>query len=381
MLHHARRFITGPLLIAAALGAGTMLAPGAANAAGTAATIKAANTLKVRSAPSLTGDVVGSLTGGRKVTVACRTTGQKVKGPLRTTTQWDRLSTGGYVSHAYVAVAKALPVCAVASGPAVPTKAKKPTTPTTKRYVVGTVKSSDGAVNLRTAPSTQGVKVGSLATGSKVNLECAVTGQSVDGTVRTTAQWDRTDAGNWISHGFVYSGTLKACTGASLPAPTVTLTPEQFIKASVPGAQRGWREYGVPASVTIAQAILESGWGRSGLSAADRNYFGIKCQNGRYGTIANGCHVYTTNECTKEGTCFSTSAAFRTYASQTHSFRDHGNFLKVNPRYKPAFTYTRDANKFIWNVWKAGYATDPQYYTKVTGLMATWNLYQYDTWK
>ena len=50
-----------------------------------------------------------------------------------------------------------------------------------------------------------------------------------------------------------------------------------------------------------------------------------------------------------------------------HSIRDHGNFLQVNSRYKPAFAYTRDANKFIWAVWKAGYATDPNYYTKVTG--------------
>ncbi|UQU68560.1 sporangiospore maturation cell wall hydrolase GsmA [Couchioplanes caeruleus] len=179
----------------------------------------------------------------------------------------------------------------------------------------------------------------------------------------------------------MYSGPLTACTGSATPAPAVSLTPDQFIRSSVAGAQRGWREYGVPPSVTIAQAILESGWGRSGLASVDKNYFGIKCQNGSYGKLANGCHVYRTNECTKAGDCFSTSAAFRTYATQAHSFRDHGSFLRVNPRYAPAFEYTEDANKFIWKVWKAGYATDPNYYTKVTGIMATWNLYQYDTWK
>jgi flagellum-specific peptidoglycan hydrolase FlgJ len=65
----------------------------------------------------------------------------------------------------------------------------------------------------------------------------------------------------------------------------------------------------------------------------------------------------------------------------TNSFRDHGSFLKVNSRYKPAFVYSRNANLFIWNVWKAGYATDPNYYTKVTGVMAANSLYQYDTWK
>ena len=65
----------------------------------------------------------------------------------------------------------------------------------------------------------------------------------------------------------------------------------------------------------------------------------------------------------------------------TNSFRDHGSFLKVNSRYKPAFAYTRNANSFIWTVWKAGYATDPKYYTKITGIMAANKLYQYDTWK
>jgi flagellar protein FlgJ len=149
----------------------------------------------------------------------------------------------------------------------------------------------------------------------------------------------------------------------------------------VPGAQLGWRQYGVPPSVTIAQAILESGWGRSGLASAHKNYFGIKCQSGKFGTLANGCYTYRTNECTKAGNCFSTTGSFRTYATMAHSFRDHGNFLRVNSRYKPAFQYTRDANKFIWGVWKAGYATDPKYYTKVTGIMASYQLYQYDTWK
>ncbi|MEV4642732.1 sporangiospore maturation cell wall hydrolase GsmA [Actinoplanes sp. NPDC049548] len=380
MVRTARRLLTGPLL-AVALGAGLVVAPQAAVAAGVTATIKVGTTLKVRSAPSLAAKVVGSLRNGQKVTVACTLTGQRVKGSLRTTTAWDKLGEGRYVSHGYVSASRTLPRCAVGSPTAVPVKAKPVTTRAAKKYVVGTVKSLEGRVNLRSAPSTSGAVLGSVASGSKINLVCAVTGQNVDGTVRTTSQWDRTTAGAYISHAYMYSGPIPACSGSTVPAPTVSLTPEQFIRASVPGAQRGWRDYGVPPSVTIAQAILESGWGRSGLSTVDKNYFGIKCQNGSYGKLANGCHVYRTNECTKAGNCFSTSAAFRTYATQSHSFRDHGNFLRVNPRYKPAFAYTKDANKFIWKVWKAGYATDPNYYTKVTGIMASWNLYQYDTWK
>ncbi|MFI7603211.1 sporangiospore maturation cell wall hydrolase GsmA [Actinoplanes sp. NPDC049681] len=380
MLLTARRLLTGPLL-AVALGAGLVVAPQAAVAAGVTATVKVGTTLKVRSAPSLTATVVGSVRNGQKVTVACVITGQRVKGSLRTTTAWDRIGAGRYISHGYVSASRTLPRCAAPSPTAVPVKAKPAGSTAARRYVVGTVKSFEGRVNLRSAPSTAGSILGSVVSGTKVDLVCAVTGQSVNGTVRTTGQWDRTSAGAYISHAYMYSGTIPACTGSAVPAPTVSLTPEQFIKASVAGAQRGWREYGVPPSVTMAQAILESGWGRSSLSAVDKNYFGIKCQNGYYGKLANGCHVVRTQECTKAGNCFSTSAAFRTYSSQANSFRDHGNFLRVNPRYKPAFAYTKNANKFIWNVWKAGYATDPNYYTKVTGIMASWNLYQYDTWK
>ncbi|GIM80004.1 hypothetical protein Aau02nite_88550 [Amorphoplanes auranticolor] len=377
MLHTARRLLTAPLLLAA-LGAGLIVAPGAAHAAGVSATIHVGNTLKVRSGPSLTAKVVGTVRNKQKVTVACYVPGQKVKGSLRTTTSWDRLGTGRYVSHGYVKAARSLPRCAVSSPTAVPVKKK---TSGTARYVTGTVKSTDGSVNLRSGSATTESVTGTVASGAKIDLTCAVTGQHVAGTVRSTNQWDRTPTGSYISHAYVYSGPLPVCAGSPTPAPSVTLTPAEFIAASVSGAQRGWREYGVPPSVTIAQAILESGWGRSGLASVDRNYFGIKCQNGSYGKLANGCHVYRTNECTKAGTCFATSASFRTYATQSHSFRDHGSFLRVNSRYAGAFAHTRDANKFIWAVWKAGYATDPNYYTKVTGIMAAHKLYKYDTWK
>jgi uncharacterized protein YraI len=377
MLHTARRLLTPPLMVAA-LGAGLVVAPGAAEAAGVSATVHVGSTLKVRSGPSLSARIVGKVRNKQKITVACFVTGQKVKGPVRTTTAWDRLSTGHYISHGYVKAARPLSRCAASKPTVVPAKSG---TSGVARYVVGTVKSSAGAVNLRSGSATTESVTGKVATGEKIDLTCAVTGQLVDGTVRATNQWDRTPTGSYISHAFVYSGPLPVCAGSTTPAPSVTLTPADFIAASVPGAQQGWREYGVPPSVTIAQAILESGWGRSGLASVDRNYFGIKCQNGSYGKLADGCHVYRTQECTKAGTCFDTSASFRTYATQAASFRDHGSFLRVNSRYAGAFKHSRDANKFIWTVWKAGYATDPNYYTKVTGIMASHDLYRYDTWK
>ena len=154
------------------------------------------------------------------------------------------------------------------------------------------------------------------------------------------------------------------------------MTPAQFIAAAVAPAQQGQREFQVPASVTIAQAILESGWGKSGLTRNDHNFFGIKCFNGVSGPIANGCHSYATYEC--EPNCLPTTATFRTYANATDSFRDHGRFLVVNDRYAPAFAYTKDADQFLYQIWKAGYATSPTYPQNVGGLMKQYNLYQYD---
>jgi len=316
----------------------------------------------------------------QKVTIACVTPGTTVRGTVRTTNLWARLGSERYISYAYIKVSGSIARCAAGSPQAVPVHAKPSTG--TVAYKIGTVRSTDGRVNLRSAPSTYSAVKGTLASGQRVNLVCGVVGDLVNGTVRATTQWNRTTTGLYISHAYVSTPTLTLCKdAASTPGTSPSTTPEQFIAAAVPGAQLGWRQYGVPPSVTIAQAILESGWGRSGLAVNHRNYFGIKCQNGRFGTLANGCYTYKTNECTKAGKCFSTTGSFRTYATMAHSFRDHGNFLRVNSRYKPAFAYTRNANKFIWAVWKAGYATDPNYYTKITGIMASHKLYQYDTWK
>ncbi|GIE31581.1 hypothetical protein Ait01nite_046260 [Actinoplanes italicus] len=365
MRHTTRRLFTGALLVLAA-GAGAVTGPLAAQAAGVPVTVDVNSELKVRSGPSWTASVVGTLRDGQRITVDCAVTGQKVRGKVRTTAQWDRLAGGRYVSHAYVRGATAIPACS--------------TPVSSKTYIAGKVRTADGPVNVRSGPSAHNAVVRKAANGAAVKIACSVQGAKVAGTVRTTTQWDRLSDGQYISHAYVISGTVGAC-----PAPPVTpapvLTPEQFIAAASSGAQQGWKQYGVPASVTIAQAILESGWGRSSLSATDRNYFGIKCQNGYHGPHASGCHVYSTTECDKAGKCFETSDAFRTYASMARSFRDHGHFLRNNKRYAPAFTHTKDANKFIWTVWKAGYATDPKYYTKVTGIMTKYDLYRYDTWK
>jgi uncharacterized protein YraI len=372
-----RRLLTGSLLAAALAGGGLAVVSSPAIAAASGTIRVSGGSLKVRTGPSTSAKVVAALRNNSHVRISCFVRGQYIRGSVRATTAWDRLSNGRYVSHAYVRTTAKLRDCAAPTPKAAPVKAA----PTASTVITGSVKSLDGTVNLRSGPSTASTIVGRAAHAAKLSISCAVRGDHVNGTVRATNQWDRLTNGRYISAGYVVSPAVPVCSGAAAPTATVPTTNAQFIKTAVPGAQRGWRDYGVPPSVTIAQAILESGWGRSGLAANDRNYFGIKCFNGRPGTIAAGCHTYKTSECTKAGRCFGTSASFRTYRAAADSFRDHGHFLRVNNRYRNAFKHTKDANQFLWQVWKAGYATDPNYYTKVTNLMRTYDLYRYDTWR
>ena len=150
-----------------------------------------------------------------------------------------------------------------------------------------------------------------------------------------------------------------------------------FIRRAAPGAQRGFREFRVPASVTLAQACLESGFGRFHIGTAN-NYFGIKAQGASsFGSIAIGAVQVPTKE-NVSGRTITVNAFFRKYKSMGDSMRDHGRFLRENSRYKPAFAHIHDAKAFARAIHKAGYATDPQYSNKLIGLMDKFNLYQYD---
>ncbi|GIG55896.1 hypothetical protein Lfu02_02680 [Longispora fulva] len=173
--------------------------------------------------------------------------------------------------------------------------------------------------------------------------------------------------------------TLIGVAGASaVDAPARASTQTDFIAVAGPAAQRGQVEYQVPASVTVAQAILESSWGQSNLSVRDKNYFGIKCATANDpGPIAVGCRPYPTEECVP-APCHTVTASFRSYASMEDSFRDHGKLLRESARYANAFKYTTDPDRFIYEVWKAGYATDPAYPGKVTKLMRDYDLYRFN---
>ena len=151
-----------------------------------------------------------------------------------------------------------------------------------------------------------------------------------------------------------------------------------YLSATVPLAQRETALYGVPTSVALAQSILESGWGTSTLATQANAYFGIKCTT-TTSPYPIGCFPKTTTEYdATTGTYYQVVAQFRAYASVGNSFLDHGWFLSHSSRYAGAFAYQQNPDQFIKAVAAAGYATDPNYPTKVISIMTAYNLYAFD---
>ncbi len=128
------------------------------------------------------------------------------------------------------------------------------------------------------------------------------------------------------------------------------------------------RRVGVPASITIAQAALESAWGESGLARFGNNLFGIKADSRWRGETL----TLNTREFIK-GQWIVVPAKWRKYGSWQASIEDHAAFLKGNPRYQPCFL-CQTTEAFARALLKAGYATDPSYADKLAGLIGQYKL-------
>ena len=123
--------------------------------------------------------------------------------------------------------------------------------------------------------------------------------------------------------------------------------------------------YGIPASITLAQGILESGAGKGELVRKANNHFGIKCHNWK------GQKVYHDDDA--KGECF------RKYNNPKFSYRDHSLFLTGRKRYLDLFKLPKDDYKsWAKGLRKAGYATDRKYPDKLISLIERYNLYEYD---
>jgi len=157
---------------------------------------------------------------------------------------------------------------------------------------------------------------------------------------------------------------------AGSPAAGETAAQQAFINAVAPGAMASQRAYGVPAAVTIAQAIEESDWGQSLLASKDHNLFGMK------GTGPAGSEALPTQE-HENGQWITTTAPFRVYHNFAESIDDHGRLLADSGYYGQAMAVRRAPNAFA-SALTGVYATDPGYGAKLISLMRQYNLYQYD---
>lgn len=144
-------------------------------------------------------------------------------------------------------------------------------------------------------------------------------------------------------------------------------SPKAFIETLLPAAQGAARRLGVDPRLLLAQAALETGWGRAVPLRSDGrssfNLFGIKA-DGRW-------HGERTEVATVEyqgGRPVPRQADFRVYGSFAESFADYAGFLTANPRYRQALAVADDPEDFMRAVQTAGYATDPGYADKVLGI-------------
>jgi flagellum-specific peptidoglycan hydrolase FlgJ len=131
-------------------------------------------------------------------------------------------------------------------------------------------------------------------------------------------------------------------------------------------AMRNMKEHGVPASITLAQGILESGAGTGLLCRVANNHFGIKCHK-----EWTGEYVRHDDDAAQE--------CFRKYDEPSQSYRDHSLFLTSRPWYAPLFKLEKsDYKGWARGLKKSGYATDPKYPEKLIGIIERYQLHQFD---
>ena len=151
-------------------------------------------------------------------------------------------------------------------------------------------------------------------------------------------------------------------------------SPEQFAATLLPMAEKAARRLGVDPRYLVAQAALETGWGASiiqGEAGSSHNLFGIKAHGGWQGPSAE---VLTTEY--YNGQPVKETARFRAYGSYAESFEDYVSFLQGNGRYQEALRSADNPDKFMRELQKAGYATDPQYASKVNQIARQLQTYQ-----
>ncbi len=153
----------------------------------------------------------------------------------------------------------------------------------------------------------------------------------------------------------------------SLQAQTRSRQYEEYIKIYRELAVEEMKKYHIPASITLAQGLLESGAGQSTLARKSNNHFGIKCGSDWRGKTVS-------HDDDARGECF------RAYKHPKQSYEDHSKFLVGRPRYASLFKLKiTDYKGWARGLKKAGYATNPRYAEQLIGIIELYDLYKYDT--
>ena len=161
---------------------------------------------------------------------------------------------------------------------------------------------------------------------------------------------------------YIIFATLASITSTTL----ARQTREEYIERYKSIAVAHMERYGIPASITMAQGILESDAGNSALSISSNNHFGIKCKKNW-----TGRKVYHDDDA--KGECF------RAYPSVEESYQDHAEFLDSSPRYDSLFSYpSNDYRSWARGLKAAGYATAPDYAERLVAIIEKYNLHLLD---
>jgi len=141
-------------------------------------------------------------------------------------------------------------------------------------------------------------------------------------------------------------------------------SPQDFIESLLPHAHQAAEQLGVEPRVLVAQAALETGWGRHMIQGENGrssfNFFGIKASHGWQGDVAD-----TTTHEYIEGRRLTITDRFRSYPDPASAFQDYVDFLMENPRYRDALDQAADPAAYTQGLQQAGYATDPNYADKI----------------
>ncbi len=167
----------------------------------------------------------------------------------------------------------------------------------------------------------------------------------------------------------VNEASPSAEAGASAPAAATRFeSPDAFVRALWPHAQQAAAKLGVDPRALMAQAALETGWGKAVIQRPDgsssHNLFNIKADH-RW----DGARVFKDTLEYRDGIAAKERAPFRAYESYAASFDDYVNFLQGNPRYRDALAQSADPVAFVRELQRAGYATDPAYARKIEDIM------------